>query len=362
MNACLGMLKIAFGYWGHSQALMADGVHSLGDLLTDLAVLLAAKAHSQGPDSAHPYGHGRIETAATAAISVFLLFIGSMIIYQAIEALLFHHFEALPSYSVMIIAVISMLGNEIFFQWTVRVGRKVKSDLLIANAWHHRSDSLSSLVVLIGVAALYFLHLPWADRVAAIFVGLLIVKMAISMSWASICELVDTGADLATTEAIRQCIQKTSGVVAVHMLRTRMLAQEMFVDVHIQIEPHLSASEGHYIGDLVIHHLKQRLPNISDVTVHVDIEDDQAMHPDYVFLTRPTIERRLQAACADLPLWRDPPALILHYLEGQLHVELLLLAPGSYSGRDCEVLVAKYQERISDLKIAQSLRVFFEFL
>ena len=285
---------------------------------------------------------------------------GAGIIYVAVMDLIHPHVHVIPSYSVLIVAFVSVVLNELFFQWTVRVGRNHQSDLLVVNAWHHRADSLSSLAVLVGVGMFIVFHLTWADKAAAILVGLLIIKIAIAMSWRSICELIDTGADAATQEAILASIQATPGVQSVHLLRTRLLASDMFVDVHIQVDPHISVSEGHYLGDLVAHQLTEQFPEIQDVIVHVDIEDDQNQHSDFSLLSREVIEESLNTVCFELPLWPPTRPIMIHYHFGVVSVEIILSVPPEFPVSVCRELAQRYQAAIARLGIIKESVITFE--
>lgn len=322
VNTFLGIIKILAGWLGFSQALLADGVHSLADLVTDVLVLLAARAAAEGPDTNHPYGHGRIETAVTVFLGMFLVFLGIGIAYDALQTgFTVSHVMTQPY--VLVVAIISLLMNEGLFHYGRHQGRQCGSDMLIANAWHHRTDALSSLIVLVGVAGT-LMGFVWFDALAAVIVSVLIIKMGLKMAWQNLQELVDTAMDPARLQQIREGIQAVPGVVSVHELRSRSLAGRFFIDVHVQVSPKISVSEGHFVGDKVRHYLESHYAEIEDVTIHIDPEDDENVSLNSHLPLRQDIECYLYDHCAHLAVWPYVHNIQLHYLSGYLYLELFL--------------------------------------
>ncbi len=319
INALLGISKLFGGIWFHSSALVADGFHSLSDLFTDGMVLIASKYGSQEADESHPYGHQRIETAATYVLALLLVLTGVAIAWDALTHLR-HHEHEVPMLWALPLAGLSILLNEALFWYTRHVGRAIQSQLILANAWHHRSDAASSLIVLVGIAG-SLAGYPMLDGIAAFIVGLLIIKMGVSYGWKSIKELVDTGVEPSLRREITEMIQNTSGVEKVHQLRTRLMGSDIFVDVHAQVHPMISVSEGHFIAQHVHHKLMENIPGIKDVTVHIDPEDDEITSPSRHLPNRETLERQL------LNHWYQTfpeiKACLLHYLDGKLTLDLV---------------------------------------
>ncbi len=319
INALLGSIKLIGGIFFHSHALAADGVHSFSDLLTDGMVLFASKYGSQDADETHPYGHQRIETAATLLLALVLILVGAGIAWDSIDEII-HKSHHMPGWLALPIAALSILANEGLFHYTQRIGKHIRSDLLIANAWHHRSDAGSSIVVLIGLLGSLagFIYL---DAVAAIVVGLLIIKMGWSYGWNSIKELVDTAVEPQMLITIEHIILHVDGVRKIHQLRSRMMGQDIFIDVHILVSPRISVSEGHFIAQHVHHSLMDKLEHVKDVTVHVDPEDDETSCPSLDLPNRTTLEGEL------LQQWRqeypDIQSWVLHYLDGSLTIDLI---------------------------------------
>ena len=357
INILQGILKIIFGVLGNSHALIADGIHSFSDLFSNAVVIFAARYGSEAADHDHPYGHARIETAATIALAMLITVAGVGIMYDAAK-----HIFALtpvkPDFYVLIIALISVIANEVIFRYTLRVADKIKSELLRANAWHCRSDAASSLVVLIGVAGalLGFIYL---DAIAALLVGGMVLKMAWELAWSSLRELVDTGLDKETIEAIKDSIRSTPGVRTLHQLRTRLMAGKVLLDVHIQVDPFLSVSEGHYIGQQVHFNLMRQFDNISDVTVHIDPEDDELSAPSLQLPIRAEVLARLQECFAATPYPLDIKSINLHYLAGKLHIEILIPLENVADKNEAKAIAAALKSAVKDEQNIASIKVIF---
>lgn len=323
VNVLLAMIKVFFGWLGNSHALFADGLHSLADLLSDGLVVIASRYGNQAADHNHPYGHQRIETAATVAVALLLLLTGAGIIIDA-SLRLYHHTINSPELIVLWIAAGSIVANEILFHYTRHVAYKIQSPLLEAQAWHRRSDAASSLIVLIGVTATLLGYI-YLDAIAAIVVGLLIIKMSIELGWRSISELVDTSIDEGSLKTIRAIIMQTPGVRMIHQLRTRLMGSNIIVDVHVLVDPYLSVSEGHFISQQLQTRLLQQIPQANDVTVHIDPEDDEIAPISTVNLpTRDTVNAMLRANWRSLPGADQIYWIRLHYLSAKIYVDVVL--------------------------------------
>lgn len=320
VNLALTLGKVFFGIVGQSQALIADGVHSLADLSTDLMVWFAAKYSNQPADEDHPYGHARIETMFTVGLGFVLIATSVGIAWDSAERLLNPDLLLQPTPIVLLIAFISIVANEGLYQYTMIAARKHRSSLLKANAWHHRSDAISSVVVLLGVAG-SLLGLTYLDAFAAAVVAFMIAKIGWEQAWNSIRELIDTGLDAKQVRAIKKLIKNIDGVHGVHMLRTRRMAGNSIVDVHIQVDDFLSVSEGHRISEHVRHMLLESNKDIVDVAIHIDPEDDEIADPSSKLPLRREVLQDLRE------VWRedlknvDMDKVVLHYLNGQIHIE-----------------------------------------
>ena len=323
IDLLLGVFKILFGVLSQSQALIADGVHSLSDLATDVIVIYAAKhAHTEA-DEEHPYGHGRFETVATVGLGVALLAVAVGIGIDATLRLFHPEKLLIPSVAALVVAAISIVSKEAIYHYTMRVARKYKSNMLRANAWHSRSDAISSVVVLVGVAG-SMAGLHYLDAIAAIGVALMIAKIGWDLAWHSIRELVDTALEAERVEAIRQTILEVDGVVSLHVLRTRRMAGEALVDVHIQVAPHISVSEGHYVSETVRARVIKEIEEVADVMVHIDPENDEVTPPNTRLPLRHTLMARLEQQWQDVAAASRIQDVTLHYLESHIQVELKL--------------------------------------
>jgi len=321
VDLLLGIVKIVVGMTANSQALLADGVHSLSDLATDFLVLFAAKHSHREADEEHPYGHGRIETVATVILGVALAMVAVGICYDALHRMREPELLAHPGMLALLVALVSVASKEIIYHYTVRAARRLRSNMLHANAWHSRSDAISSIIVVIGVAGTMY-GFTYLDAIAAAAVGLMIAKIGWDLLWKSLQELIDTSLEEDKVEAIRKAILGVAGVRALHMLRTRRSGSDALVDVHILVDPGLSVSEGHMIGEHVRTRLIGEMDDVSDVTVHIDPEDDEVASPCNGLPLRDEVMRRLEKRWAKIDPVPDIEKVVLHYLDGKVHVDI----------------------------------------
>lgn len=318
----LGIAKIMVGWMANSQALVADGVHSLSDLGTDFIVLYAAKHSHKEADEDHPYGHGRIETIATIGLGVTLMLVAFGIAYDSVQRMNDPASLLVPGVLALVIALISVFAKEAIYHYTKRAARRLRSNLLMANAWHSRSDAISSIVVVIGVLGAMTGY-TYLDAVAAVTVAVMIAKIGFDLVRASTRELIDTALEPEVLDRVREKITAVNGVRAIHMLRSRSSGGHALLDVHIQVDPRLSVSEGHQIGDSVRHGLIDNIDEITDVTVHIDPEDDELESPCTDLPLRYDLLQRLEAEIDDLP-GVTFEKVTLHYLYGSVQVDLVL--------------------------------------
>jgi cation diffusion facilitator family transporter len=312
---------VGVGIMGHSASLIADGIHSLSDLISDLFVIIAIKLGSREADHEHPYGHRRFETMATVLLGMGLVVVAGGIAWDAVERLLDPEKLLIPNKDTLGIALVSILANEWLFHFTKRVGEETRSKLLLANAWHHRSDAFSSVVVLIGIGAV-LMGFPFADAVAAVIVALMIAKMGVTLVLESINELVDSSLPEDFVREIRREIKQTHGVHSIHLLRTRRMGEDAYIDTHIVVNSRISVSEGHMIGDVVRDNLKAKFDDIVDVLVHIDPEDDEFRDYNKKPLSRQQVQIHLDQYLAKFIHTVDD--FRIHYLEGLVEVEVVL--------------------------------------
>jgi len=322
LDLLLGIVKIVIGMSSGSQALVADGVHSLSDLATDFLVLFAAKHSHREADAEHPYGHGRIETVATVILGAALIIVAIGISYDAVHRMLEPELLMHPGLLALSVALISVVSKEAIYQYTASAARRLRSKMMLANAWHSRSDAISSIVVMIGIGGTMAGY-PYLDAAAAVAVALMIAKIGWDLLWKSLQELIDTSLEDEQVDEIRKFIIGVHGVQALHMLRTRRSGNDALVDVHILVDPALSVSEGHQIGEQVRAGLIEQVEDISDVTVHIDPEDDE-LAPSKRLPLRNEILQQLEQQWQDLELGPGIDQVVLHYLDGQIHVDVFM--------------------------------------
>ena len=275
VNVLLTVMQVVVGFIANSMALVADAMHTLSDIIADMFVLWANRKGAEAADEEHPYGHGRYETAASLVLGLLLSITGAGILISAAGRL--QTLGDLPPVGVaaMWAAIITLIGKEGLFRYMLGVAERLRSPMLIANAWHARADALSSLVVAAGVGGA-LLGYGFADAVAAIVVGGMIIKAGVGFAWEALRELIDTGLPAEEVAAIRQTLATTPGVVDLHELRTRRMAHRVFVDVHIQVDGDISVRTGHEIGEEARRRVLASHPDVLDVLIHLDPENDSS--------------------------------------------------------------------------------------
>ncbi len=358
VNLLLSALKIVIGVIGHSEALVADGIHSLSDLASDALVYFASRHARHAPDEEHPYGHGRFETAATLGLGGLLILVAAGITWDAVQRM-FSPAELLqPGSIALYVALFSILIKEWLYHYTVRVGRRIRSNMLIANAWHHRSDAISSVIVFVGILGT-LAGLPYLDAIAAVAVGIMVAHIGWDLGWSAIQELVDAGLEEEKLNAIRRTILSVGGVRDIHMLRTRRLGGVASADVHVQVEPRLSVSEGHMIALTVEQRLKEEVDEVEDVTVHIDPEDDRNAPSCEGLPLRAQALAMLTEAWTDIPEAGEAHNTVLHYLGGKIEVDLYLPLDRCENVPQGRGLQARLQERLTPLSVFGEVRVFY---
>lgn len=356
VNLALTLLKVGVGIVGHSAALVADGIHSLADLATDLMVWLAARYSNQPPDKDHPYGHGRIETAFTVVLGTVLMLTALGILIDAGQRLLDPARLLEPTPLVLVIAAVSIIANEALYRYTMRVAVQHRSTLLEVNAWHHRTDAVSSIVVLVGVAG-SMAGFPYLDAFAAAGVALMVGRIGWGQARTATLELVDTGLEPEHLRAIRELITDVDGVRDLLVLRTRKMAGRTLIDVHILVQPTLSVSEGHRIGAVVRDRLLASSHNVAYVTVHTDPEDAEGARKTGVLPLRCEVLAGLRESWTGVVPEAAYTHITLHYLDGRIGVDLTL---DWTSDRDIDpqTEAARLQRAAEHLEWLGAVRVF----
>lgn len=268
VNVLLASAQVSLGLLSRSQGLVADGIHSFSDLISDFIVLVAGHHSRKAADEDHPYGHQRFETAASFALGVLLLLVGLGMLIAAFQKLEAPDTVARVHVIALWVAGGALFAKELLFRYLLRVAKRVKSSLLVANAWHARSDAASSLVVAIGIIG-NLRGYTLLDPIAALIVGLLVARMGWRFGWRSLQELMDRSADSVEVEAIRRTLVETPGVRNVHDLRTRKMGDLIIVDAHIEVDANLTVEAGHEISVAARRRVLQR-HRVLDLMSHVD--------------------------------------------------------------------------------------------
>lgn len=270
INALLALGKLLAGIYGHSQAMVADAAHSVSDLVTDGVVLVGLKIGRRAPDPRHHFGHGRIETMAAAVVGFALLAAAILLGYEALYDIATgarHN----PTWLVLWAAVVSIAVKEALYRVTVAVGRRINSPAVVANAWHHRSDALSSVAVLLGVAGT-LINPAWhsLDSWAALVVSVLILKVALEVLWSAIKEMTDTAPGPEVLAAIQNCALGVAGVQEMHDLKVRSAGGRYQIQLHIVVGAQLNVQRSHDIAKEVERCLLTDVQDAGEVIVHVD--------------------------------------------------------------------------------------------
>ena len=357
VNLLLSLAQIVVGLLASSAALVADGIHSASDLLSDVLVWFAARHAALAPDEDHPYGHGRFETAATLGLGILLTLVALGIVWNGFERLLDAD-RATPGKLALVVAAVGIAAKESLYWYTIFAAKRLRSEMLRANAWHHRSDAISSVVVLVGVGGAV-IGFSAMDAIAAIVVGVMVAKIGWDLGASALSELVDTALDEEQVGEAKQVIMGIDGVGSVHMLRTRRHGADASADVHVQVAPHLSVSEGHMISQAVEDRLIRKVEALTDVTVHIDPEDDEDAPACRGLPLRVEVLQALDAA------WREVEALPaqrevrLHYLSGRIEVELVLPLRSLTDDHDTAALQSALEAAAADLPWFGPLRILY---
>ncbi len=268
VNLVLTAVQVVVGVLAHSQALIADGIHSLSDLIADFVVLLANQHSSKEADEDHHYGHHRYETAASLVLGALLLSVGAGMLWSAVHKL--GEPELIPQVKpiALYVALTALVAKEMLFRYMLAAAERVRSSMLVANAWHARSDAASSLVVALGIVG-NLMGYPLLDPVAALIVGFMVTKMGWSFGWDALNDLMDRSVSEEQIQEIKAILAQTPGVQGVHDLRTRKMGDMIMVDAHLEVDGTLSVRQGHDIASSARDRVMAKMP-VLDVMTHLD--------------------------------------------------------------------------------------------
>ena len=271
-NIILSILKMVASLIGKSQAMFSDSIHSLSDVLSTLVVIVGVKIANKEDDEDHPYGHEKLESIASIVLA-FMLFVTALSIgYAGLNSMLHPGNLQTPKLIALIAAILSIIIKEIMFQYTKHYAKKIKSDALMADAWHHRSDALSSIGSLIGIG-FAMLGYPIFDAIASLIICLLIIKVSLDIFRSAVNKIVDKSCDEETMDEIRSIILSNENVFGIDSLKTRQFGNKIYVDVEISLDRNLSFVKAHEISEKIHHKLEKKMPMIKHCMVHANPSD-----------------------------------------------------------------------------------------
>lgn len=323
----LTVLKIAIGVLANSAALVAEGLHSAADLLFDLVVLVGMKVARKTPDETHPYGHGKFEGLTSIVLAMLLLGVAVGIVFDAAERIQSETLHA-PGQLAFWVALFSIVTKEALFHYTIRAGKKLKSNIMIANAWHHRADSISSFAALVGIGGA-LLGWPIMDPIAAVAVAFFVSKVSFEIGHEAIKELTDHAGsvDEEVRQNIEAIIRDHPEVNDIHTLRARRMGPDVICDMHLEVSPFLSVSEGHQVAAEVRSELLAAVQGLTEVIVHVDVENDWIDPNERIRGRAPRRQEMADHLAPLLPTGFSVHTLVPHYTAGGLIVEVTLALP-----------------------------------
>jgi len=356
-NLILSIIKFVGGIIGNSAAMVADAVHSVSDLLTDVIVLIMFKVGQKPKDEDHPYGHGKAEALGTTVVGFFIISAGIGLAYEAWE-IIQSGIPRIPKPLAAGTALISIFIKEWLFRYTRSVGEKSNSTLLLANAWHHRSDAISSIAALVGIIGA-MLGFPALDPIAATMVAFMIMKVGYELTLGGFRDLMDTALDEKNTRNIQVAIDNVSGVLKSHDLRTRKIGGKILMDVHIQVDSDLTVTEGHEVAERVRRQLIKNHPNTQDVLVHVDGYDDSEVESIYN-ISRDDVELLLTSILANADGKLKKTRVRVHHLKGKNVVELYLHGDSTKTIAETEISLKEIKSALLKNEHIDGVKLYLE--
>jgi cation diffusion facilitator family transporter len=345
-NSILVVLKAAAGLAGGSSVLVADAVHSLSDLATDVLVLVGLRVSAKPPDEDHPYGHGRFETLAMVVLAGVLLAAAAGIVWDASNRLAE---PGTPATITLWVAALSVAVKETLFHVTLRVGRRHNSSLVIANAWHQRSDALSSVAAFAGILGAR-MGFPILDPAAAVVVAALIVKIAVQLLGQALREFTDAALERSILQELGAHIRRLPGVVSFHELRARRMGSRVLVDLHVEVEGSTTVSDGHQVAERVRQLVFQKQAGVSEVLVHVDPEPDEDLRPG-AQLARPReeIETEVHRIARGVDGVRTVTHVLTHFLNRQVVLQIEIEVDPSLRVHEAAAVARALRRRLEEV-------------
>ena len=353
-NLFLAIAKGLIGTMAHSSALIADAGHSVSDLLSDCITLWAVHMAGVPKDKNHPYGHGKFETVGTFIVAIFLLLTGVGVAWHVLNKI---DTPAVPGTAALWMAAIAICFKEALFHVTRMVGRRSGSRVLLANAWHHRSDAISSVAALVGIGGAQW-GIPLMDPIAGVLVAGLIIKTGIDIGYESIRELTDETVEEEVISELGHILAEIDGVDHFHEMRARRMGPQLLVDLHIEVDSMMSISAAHQVAERVRLRILDELPAVNEVLVHVDAEDDFVESKEGIeetkdiVLMRPQteIESDVKKILTEIPEIHGITHIYCHYLNQELTVQVNILLDEEMLIRDAQKIASKARMKIEEIK------------
>lgn len=272
-NAILFILKFVAGWFGKSKAMISDAIHSLSDVLSTIIVIIGVKISSKKSDDEHPYGHEKFECIAALLLSYMLFLVSLLVGYNGIKDIIQNNYiHSIPSYLSLIMAIVSILIKEFMYWYTIKYAKKLKSEALKADAWHHRSDALSSIGALIGIIG-SMCGLKFLDSLASIIIAFFIIKVAIDIFRDAVNKVIDKACDKKTEKRIRKIINNNQNVIRIDLLKTRLFGPRIYVDCEIALDKNMTLEESHAVAEKIHDDLERKIKEIKHCMIHVNPAD-----------------------------------------------------------------------------------------
>jgi len=353
-NLILAIAKGFIGTIAHSSALIADAGHSVSDLFSDSITLWAVHMAGVPKDKNHPYGHGKFETVGTFIVAIFLLLTGVGVAWHVLNKI---DTPEVPGTAALWMAGIAICFKEALFHVTRMVGRRSGSRVLLANAWHHRSDAISSVAALVGIGGAQW-GIPLMDPIAGVLVAGLIIKTGIDIGYESIRELTDETVEEEVISELGEILAEIDGVDHFHEMRARRMGPQLLVDLHIEVDSMMSISAAHQVAERVRLSILDELPAVNEVLVHVDAEDDFVKskggieETKDIVLMRPQteIESDVKKILTEIPEIQGITHIYCHYLNQELTVQVNILLDEEMLIRDAQKIASKARMKIEEIK------------
>lgn len=360
INLPLGILKVLVGFFGHSQALLADGIDSLLDVVGAVMILGAVRIGAKSADHDHPYGHARIETAATMLLAILLFSGGLWIGWNALNMLIESGNPVQPGWLALAAAVLSLGVKEALFWYTWIQARRTRSSLLAANAWNYRSDAIASALAIVAIAG-SMAGWSFLDPLGAMIIALILIGVGVRYAWDALRELVDTGLDPDRIKVVRQQIKLVPGVHRMRDLRTRTMGgHHAYADVSVLVDPYISLTEAHRISEAITERLVAHVEELADICIHIEPEGHEDVPAAYQLPLREEILERLNAAWSDMPIAAHIQRVTLHYVDDAVEVEIVLPIAQLESANNAEDVRSRFADVAEQVDGVRSINPLFQ--